>query len=558
MSPGAGTAAWQVARRRRAPAFWGSAGAAARAAARCAGALARNVSARRQRPIAMIAVEPSSRRAVEASRRRAVEPSSRRAVEPSSRRGVEPSSRRSRRLTIHGGERVNIAAMHPDVVAEVEREASELLSTLIQIDTSNPPGNETAVAEFLERYFRAAGLQGEIVGEPAHRRSFVLRLPGRRPGPSLLLLAHEDVVPASPEDWTVPPFAGVIKDGYVWGRGAIDIKNLVTAHAVAVKRLAAAGADFAGTVVYAATADEEDGTVCGARWLVEHRPDLVHTDYVINEGGGQFVAQGTGRVYSLESGEKGTAQFRLTVHGEAGHASVPLRHGNAVVAAARIVQALHDHQVPLEVNDSSRELVELLVDDQDLQARLRDPARAREALAELERRDANLGAIVEPLYGFAFSPTVLRSNGVALNVYPTRVEVGVDCRTNVGQSAAQVEAELHKALAGIDAQWDLTWNNVTPGNASPYPTPLSEAIRTVLGRHVPSGELANCHSTGFTDSNWFRAAYPDAVAYNFAPHVEESYEVVAERYHAVDERIHVRDLAFQALFAEQLVLEVLK
>ncbi len=135
-----------------------------------------------------------------------------------------------------------IAGFDAAVMADVERETSELLSQLIRIDTSNPPGDETRVAEFLAGWFAAAGLDGEIVGEPAGRRSFVLRLQGRRPGKSLLLLAHEDVVPANAGDWQVPPFAGVIKDGYVWGRGAVDIKNLVAAHAVAVRRLAAAGA----------------------------------------------------------------------------------------------------------------------------------------------------------------------------------------------------------------------------------------------------------------------------------------------------------------------------
>ena len=109
------------------------------------------------------------------------------------------------------------------VVAAVERETSELLSRLIQIDTSNPPGDETRVAEFMAAWFRERGLHGEIVGEPPERRSFVLRLEGDRPGPSLLLLAHEDVVPANAADWQVPPFSGLIKDGYVWGRGAVDI-----------------------------------------------------------------------------------------------------------------------------------------------------------------------------------------------------------------------------------------------------------------------------------------------------------------------------------------------
>ena len=110
------------------------------------------------------------------------------------------------------------------------------------------------------------------MGEPKDRRSFVLRLESGRPGPSLLLLAHEDVVPANAPDWQVPPFSGLIKDGYVWGRGAVDIKNLVAAHAVAAARIAAAGGPAAGTLVYACTADEEEGSVGGARWLVEQPP----------------------------------------------------------------------------------------------------------------------------------------------------------------------------------------------------------------------------------------------------------------------------------------------
>jgi acetylornithine deacetylase/succinyl-diaminopimelate desuccinylase-like protein len=452
---------------------------------------------------------------------------------------------------------VDIAGLDPAVVADVERETSELLSRLIQIDTSNPPGNETAVAEFMDGWFREAGLRGEIVGEPAERRSFVLRLEGRRPGPSLLLLAHEDVVPASAEDWQVPPFSGLIRDGYVWGRGAVDVKNLVAAHAVAVRRLAAA-APFAGSVTYACTADEEEGTVGGARWLVEHRPDLMRCDYVINEGGGHFLEHAAGRVYLLESGEKGTAQFRLVVHGEAGHASVPLRRGNAVVSAARVVEALVAHELPVVVDASSRELVELLVSDADLRARLRDPATARGALVELAARAPELADMIEPLYGFAFSPTIVHSNSVAVNVYPTKVELSVDCRLLAGHDEDEVEAEVRAALADVDAEWELEWIGVIRGNASPYPTALSEAIRTVLQRHVPDAELANSHSVGFTDSNWFRAAYPGTVAYNFAPHLVESYDEVTTRYHNVDERIRVRDVGFQALFAERVALELLK
>jgi len=245
---------------------------------------------------------------------------------------------------------VNTVGLDPALLADLERETSELLSRLIQIDTSNPPGNETRVAECMAAWFGRHGLEGEIVGEPAERASFVLRLEGRRPGPTLLLLAHEDVVPANAADWQVPPFSGLIKDGYVWGRGALDIKNLVAANAVAVRRLAAAGAPFDGTVTFACTADEERCAGGGVRWLLEHRPDLMRCDYVLNEGDGAYIACGDRRLFMLQSGEKGAAQFRIVVHGRAGHGH-RYRHAHilhvAHPASGRALDAAgRDHVAP--------------------------------------------------------------------------------------------------------------------------------------------------------------------------------------------------------------------
>ena len=457
-----------------------------------------------------------------------------------------------------GGRDVKTLDVDTGLLADFERETSELLSQLIQIDTSNPPGNETAVAEFMAAWFLGHGLEGEIVGEPADRASFVLRLEGRRPGPSLLLLAHEDVVPANAADWQVPPFSGLISDGYVWGRGATDIKNLVAANAVAVRRLASAGAPFAGTVTYACTADEERLKGGGIRWLLQHRPDLVRCDYVLNEGDSAFMPRGDRRVFMLQSGEKGTAQFRIIVRGESGHASMPLRRGNAMLAAARIIEALATRELPALIDDSSSDLVEVLVEDADLRDRLRDPARARAALASLAESDCKLADMIEPLYGFTFSPTIVRSNSEAVNVYPTEVVLSVDCRMLAGQDEGEVEAEVRAALDGVDARWELEWISVIRGNSSPYPTPLSEAVRSVLQRYVPNAELGHDHCVGFTDANWLRAADPGVVAYDLAPYVKESHAEVSFRPHNVDERIHVRDLAFQALFAEQVALELLQ
>ena len=445
----------------------------------------------------------------------------------------------------------------PALLDDLGRETSELLSQLIQIDTSNPPGNETAVAEFMAAWFRGHGLAGEIAGEPAERASFVLRLEGRQPGPTLLLSSHEDVVPANAADWQVPPFSGLIKDGYVWGRGATDIKNLVAANAVVVRRLAAAGAPFDGSVVYACTADEERCRGGGIRWLLEHRSDLLRCDYVLNEGDGAYIPSRDRRVFLLQSGEKGTAQFRLIVHGQGGHGSLPQRQGNAVLAAARVVEALLAHELPVVIDDSSRDSVELLVADAGLRERLRDAGRSRAALTELAERHPDLTEVIEPLYGCGFSPTMVQGNSGAVNVFSTQVVISFDCRPLVGHDETEVESEVRAALAGVDAEWELEWINVVRGNSSRYPSPLSEAIATVLRRHVSGAEIGYTHNAGFTDAHWLRVAFPEVVAYDFEPFVEESCVDVWPRAHGIDERILVRDLAFQAFFAERVALELL-
>ena len=451
------------------------------------------------------------------------------------------------------------AQVDAGVLRETGRETSELLSRLIQIDTTNPPGNETRVAEFLAAWFDEAGLSGEIAGEPAERANFVLRLDGARPGPTLLLLAHMDVVPAEAGNWTVPPFSGEIVDGYVWGRGALDIKNLVAAHAVAVRRLAASGRDFAGTVIYAATADEEEGTVAGARWLARERPDLVRCDYLLNEGGGEFTRLPDGRrMYELQTGEKGTAQFRLTVHGRAGHASVPLRRGNAVVGAANVIRALNDYRPRVTLSAVAPEYVELLVPDAGLRSRLLAEDTARAALGELVASDQAVADVLEPLYGVTFAPTIVHSSGEAINVFPGTVEVTVDCRLPAGWGEQAAREEIDLALSGVDAEWTLDFVGTTVGNASPRESRLRDAIDAVLRAMVPEAVLAPSHCVGFTDSNWFRAEFPGVVAYGFAPFIEEEGKDVWPRYHNVDERIHVRDLGFQALFAERLARELLK
>src|SRR5436190_22749808 len=171
-------------------------------------------------------------------------------------------------------------------------EVRELLRELIRVDTTNPPGNETQAAELLRDYLGDHGVQSELIARVPERANLVARIPGRGDGPSLLFLSHTDVVLADPAEWQADPFGGELRDGEVWGRGALDMKGQVAAEAVAIASLARDGFEPSGDLIFCATADEEVGAGFGAAWLCEEHADAVRCDYLVNEGSGDRVELG--------------------------------------------------------------------------------------------------------------------------------------------------------------------------------------------------------------------------------------------------------------------------
>jgi len=208
----------------------------------------------------------------------------------------------------------------------------DLLSRLIQVDTTNPPGNETPAAKLLAEELEGRGVEYKLLESAPGRGNIVAWAESREPGPSLLLLSHLDVVPARAEEWSVDPFSGAVKDGFVWGRGALDDK-LSVAVMLRVFLDLAESKGFKGRLIYAATADEEMGGRMGAGWLVEKHPELVRADYVLNEGGG-FEMPGKRSVFLVQTAEKGVYWLRLKFKGRPGHASMPKSGDNALLKAA--------------------------------------------------------------------------------------------------------------------------------------------------------------------------------------------------------------------------------
>ena len=426
--------------------------------------------------------------------------------------------------------------------ADLERRTVELLQRLIRFNTVNPPGNEAAAQEYLRDLLEAAGFECELLAAVQGRPNLVARMRGASHGPTLALLGHVDTVLAHPDEWSVDPWAGELRDGCVWGRGAIDMKSQVAAEVAAALALAEEGwRPQAGELLLVFTCDEETGAVAGAQWLCREHPERVRADFVVNEGGGQVIRFDGRRVYGVCLGEKGVFRFRLTAHGRAGHASVPRVGDNALVRLGRAVTRLGDGRPPPAPPEETLRLLEALgLDAGDPDA----------ALLELSRTDQRLAALVEPLLGVSFAPTILQA-GDKINVIPARAELDVDCRVPPGLGERHVREAL-SAVLGED-EFELEFIDTVVGNRSPADTPLMEAVRAFVEREDPGALVAPTVMWGFSDSHWWRAAFPESVVYGFFPQRAMDFVEGFPLVHGADERIPVEDLGLAAAFYSELM-----
>ena len=427
---------------------------------------------------------------------------------------------------------------------DLQAEATEVLSRLIRFDTVNPPGAERACQEWLRDYLEAAGLETVLFeGPDPERPSLVARLAGGEEGPVLGYLSHVDTVLADPADWRHDPWSGEVHDGELWGRGAIDMKSQTAAEAVALAHLARAGwRPPRGEVKLISVADEETGGAQGAKWLTEERPEAARVDMLLNEGGGAVMPFGERRLYGVCCAEKGTFRFRVRARGRAGHASVPALADNALLKLLPALERLGSGRAGYDVVDEPRAFLTAIGEDP------ADPAAALDRVRAVEPR---LAALVEPTLGATFAPTMI-SAGEKLNVIPARAEFAVDCRLPPGLELELAERRARELMGGADDGLELDFFEGIVGNRSPIETPLMDAIRGWIGERDPAGEAVPVMLPAFTDSRWFRAAFPDCVAYGFFPHRNTPVYDTWPLMHSADERIDVRDLGFATEFYADL------
>jgi acetylornithine deacetylase/succinyl-diaminopimelate desuccinylase-like protein len=423
--------------------------------------------------------------------------------------------------------------------------AVDLLGRLIQTDTVNPPGNESRVQDFLQSILTDAGFECEQLSAQPGRPNLVARLRGAGDGPTLTFLGHVDTVRADPDEWSFDPWAGDVADGWVRGRGALDMKGQVASEVAAAVALAESGwRPTEGDLQLVITADEEAGGENGAFWLCEQHPDRVRSDFVVNEGGGQVVEFGGRRLYTLSVGEKGIFRMRLRTHGEAGHASLPRIGDNALLKLAGYLAALAE-QPPPEPTEVGEALLETFFGQ---------PYPGEEGVrAGLERLRAEqpllADFLVEPMLGVTLTPTKAEA-GKKANVIPSEAEALIDCRVPPGQGKDDALRQL-AALIG-DGDYEVEFSEAVVGSHSPMDSPLADAIRAWLADADPGAELAPTVMPGFSDSNPFRAAFPDAVVYGFCPHREIDLLRSAPLIHGADERVPVSDIELSARFFYEL------
>jgi acetylornithine deacetylase/succinyl-diaminopimelate desuccinylase-like protein len=428
-----------------------------------------------------------------------------------------------------------------DADHELTEHSFRLCQQLLRIDTTNPPGNEMPAAELLAEELVSAGLAPVVLESAPGRGNVVARLRGTGELPPLLLTAHLDVVEAEPESWAHPPFSGEVHDGCLWGRGAIDMKNMAAMSVAILTRLAREGVKPRRDLIFAGVADEEAGCRHGSLWLCENHEELVRSEFAIGEGGG-FNLQVAGRTFfTVQVAEKGVCWVKARAVGEPGHGSMP-RADSAVVKLTEAVARLGKEGLPRHGSGSVEEFVGAMAEH--LPKPLRPLVRA---LGHPRLGPWMLNAVPDPsvrrafraLLGNTASPTVLRA-GNKTNVIPGVAEADIDGRVLPGQTEASFLRELRDVL-GDDISLEVM-HSLPPVVTEPKESSLYSLIHDVMRERAPDAPVVPFVLQGFTDAKAFTSI--GAKWYGFAPVSLPPTLRFADMFHGHNERIPVDGLAW--------------
>jgi acetylornithine deacetylase/succinyl-diaminopimelate desuccinylase-like protein len=414
---------------------------------------------------------------------------------------------------------------------------------LVQLDTSNPAGNETLVARYIQNELRKEGIDSELLGPDPNRLNVVARLKGNGANRPLLLMAHSDVVPVEPKLWTVPAFAALEKDGFLYGRGAVDTKSLLAAEMAILVQLK--NTPLNRDVIFLSEADEEAGST-GIQWLIRNAWDKIDAEFCLNEGGGRALSDDKTEVFQIQTSEKVPTRIILIARGSAGHGSLP-RKDNAVAHLSDAISKLTKAYMPVQFNTTTRRYFSEL-------AKLSDYKWLQPLLPRLEANANTIGdrdAELDAMFRTTVSPTILRA-GMKVNVIPNQAEAQLDVRRLPGETKEEVYARFRKIIN--DPAIELL---PEPGQDMPATEPSSlttslyKAIESTIRKENPKAAIIPCMSRGATDGAFLRAK--GMAVYGVPVFTRDDKP---GRAHGNDERIRITTLRDGAALLQKIVVSI--
>jgi len=410
---------------------------------------------------------------------------------------------------------------------------TQLLQRLIHFNTTNPPGNEVECVHYIQNVLREVGIESTIVAKDPQRPNLISRLKGRGDAAPLLLQGHVDVVTTAHQDWKYPPFDAVEADGFIWGRGALDMKSGVAMMLAAFMRAKAEGIELPGDVILTILSDEEVGGVYGARYLVENHAHLFEgVRYALGEFGGFTMHLMGKRFYPIQVQEKQCCTVQATLRGPGGHGSLPM-HGGAMAKLGRMLQTLDEQRLPVHVTPVIEQMITAIATAMPepvsgLLLQLLDPNKTDEILNML----GGIGQTLDALLHNTVNATIVQG-GEKFNVIPSAITVHMDGRLLPGFTPAQVLDELH-ALIGEEVELEVTYFDEGSARAD---MALYETLAEILRENDPDGVPIPYMMPAVTDGRFFSRL--GIQTYGFMPvQLPEDFNFM-ETIHAANERIPV-------------------
>ena len=425
------------------------------------------------------------------------------------------------------------------------------MTDLIRLDTSNPPGNETRVAEYLKQIADAYGIPAELLGSDPRRMNFVARLKGSGKGRPLLLMAHSDVVPAERSQWSADPFSAEVRNGIVYGRGAVDDKSLLAAELAVMIEIKRRNVKLDRDLILMSEADEESGST-GIQWILQHAAQKIDAEFALNEGGAQMETKDGIRVFEIQTAEKVPARILVTARGAAGHGSLP-RGDNAILHLSRALLKLSEAEQPVRFNSTTRRYLKDISRLSDyawlapILPRLENPLTAQAAANQIRVKDPEIDAMLHT----TITATVLRA-GNTVNVIPTVAEAQLDVRRMPGEPREEMIARFRQTVN--DSEVELTFapgQQMSSTEPSPTNSPVYKAMERAINNLYPRETLvAPFMSRGATDGSFLRAK--GVFVYGVPVFLREPGE---SRVHSNDERIAQKTVEDGVELLWQMVLE---